>query len=93
MEHETEQRFLDWLTKIKKRFPESAHCRISVMREAGGINHDEADAQTVSAQWEFPSMQDVKIWQRGGFQELMAECDKCFGQSVMTFTSVFETLE
>lgn len=92
MEHETEPQFLKWLKKIKSVVPADVPSRVSVMREAGGISHSEADAQTVSVQWEFGSMSEARDWSGKEFNEIMRECERDFGDKVMVFTSIFETL-
>ena len=104
MEREMEEKFVSWLrSELEaagitggKAGQESGGCalhpRISAMREAGGVDYREAEAQSVAFQVEFPTVGEAKAWNRDVFSTLAARFEEKFGPQAMVFTSIFEEI-
>ncbi|MBD5237605.1 MAG: DUF4286 family protein [Bacteroidales bacterium] len=81
-----------WLKGEKIDLANGCNPRVSAMREAGGIRHDQADAASIAYQVEFPDEKSAKDWSNGPFSELANKFDGKFGPEGMVFTSLFEVV-
>lgn len=87
-----EDEFLSWIrTQIKA-------CGLgggvlSAMREAGGVDYREAEAQTIAYQREFTTIGAARLWGRERFAALASAFAEKFGPEAMVFTSIFERQE
>lgn len=99
MERDAEADFLAWLRscceKINWEHEPGAPTalRVSAMREAGGVDYRQAEAQTVAFQLEFHTIEDAKKWSAQRFSSIAAEFEEKFGPQAMVFVSLFESLE
>ena len=66
--------------------------RVSAMREAGGVNHKEAEAASIAYQVEFPDEKTARNWSMSAFNKLAEAFTNRFGQQTMVFTSLFEVV-
>ncbi len=66
--------------------------RISAMREAGGISHEEADAASIAFQVEFEDAGSARSWSLREISALAEEFARRFGAESMVFTSLFEVV-
>ena len=87
---ELERPFLSWLEGELAGSPVKP--RVSVMREAGGVDYRHAEAQTVAVQWECPTLEAGRRWRDGGFSELAAKAESVFPAQLMIFTSIFKVI-
>lgn len=98
MEREKEAEFVDWLRGCVLgggQFAESLRgrrVRMSAMREAGGVDYRQAEAQSVAFQVEFESIEDARKWSREALPSVAARFEERFGPQAMVFTSVFEEM-
>lgn len=78
IEREREAEFIGWLRSEIKTMGEfslpEGPCRprLSAMREAGGVDYREAEAQSVAFQVEFDDIEAARKWSRGVFANLAA---------------------
>ena len=66
--------------------------RLSAMREAGGVSHEQAEAASIAFQVEFDNADHARVWNRGAFSSLAEDFSHRFGPDAMVFTSLFEVL-
>lgn len=66
--------------------------RISAMREAGGISHEEAEAASIAFQVEFEDSAAARLWSAREVTPLAAAFTSRFGVESMVFTSLFEVV-
>ena len=94
MEREREGEFVEWIRERLGAQVLGAGLRpaLSAMREAGGIDYRDAEAQTVAFQMEFDDIESARRWGRECFADLAAAFEKDFGPNAMVFTSLFERL-
>ncbi|MDE6391725.1 MAG: DUF4286 family protein [Muribaculaceae bacterium] len=98
MEREREGEFIDWLRGLvagEGLFAESLRgrrVRLSAMREAGGVDYRQAEAQSVAFQVEFDSIEEARKWSREALPTVAARFEEHFGPQAMVFTSVFEEI-
>lgn len=96
MEREREAEFVGWINSKLARMDYSlwkaSGAALSAMREAGGVDYREADAQTVAFQVEFADIEAARRWGRECFADLAAAFEEDFGPNAMVFTSLFERL-
>ena len=98
MEREREGEFIDWLRGLvagEESFAESLRgrrVRLSAMREAGGVDYRQAEAQSVAFQVEFDSIEETREWSREALPSVAARFEERFGPQAMVFTSVFEEI-
>lgn len=98
MEREMEGEFVAWLREELKGLAGAdgrsglRSPRISAMREAGGVDYRQAEAQSVAFQTEFHTVEDARRWSREVFSALAARFEEKFGPQAMVFTSIFEEL-
>lgn len=98
MEREREGEFIDWLRGCvaeEGSFAESLRgrrVRLSAMREAGGVDYRQAEAQSVAFQVEFDSIEEARKWSREALPSVAARFEERFGPQAMVFTSVFEEI-
>lgn len=104
MEREMEEEFVSWLraeldaagitggTSGQESGGCALHPRMSAMREAGGVDYREAEAQSVAFQVEFPTVGEAKAWSRDVFSTIAARFEEKFGPQAMVFTSIFEEI-
>lgn len=89
---ERESEFVDWFRENVGMLGELRDPRLSAMREAGGVDYRQAEAQSVAFQCEFASIGEARLWSAGRFAELAALFEERFGPEAMVFTSLFEIL-
>lgn len=91
---EDESRLIEWLKEFINGISrgEGTTPRVSVMREAGGQRHDEADTASVAYQMEFPDEISAKDWSATQFDSLATTFVSLFGADAMVFTSLFEVI-
>lgn len=91
---EDEPRLIEWLKEFTLGISrgEGTNPRISVMREAGGQRHDEADAASVAYQMEFPDEKSAKDWSLTQFERIASTFVSLFGTEALVFTSLFEVI-
>lgn len=98
MELSREEEFLGWFGRavsalgVLEGLSGSSAC-LTAMREAGGVDYRQAEAQTVAFQVEFESAEAARTWSRERFASLAAAFEEAFGPQAMVFTSIFEKLE
>ncbi len=101
MELSREEEFLGWFGRAVSALgvleglsasSVSSAC-LTAMREAGGVDYRQAEAQTVAFQVEFESADAARAWSRERFASLAAAFEEAFGPQAMVFTSIFEKLE
>lgn len=94
-----EREFLAWLGPELRRLgaddaaTAGMSWRVTTMREAGGVDYRQAEAQTVAWQCEFPSIEAARAWGVDVFASVAARFEERFGPEAMVFTSIFETVE
>lgn len=101
IEGSREREFVDWLWKEMPSAMPMGYGRngwdyglqVSAMREAGGVDYRQAEAQSVSVQMRFADIAAARLWARGKFASLAARFEEAFGPQGMVFTSIFEVLE
>lgn len=94
---EREAEFLKWLrgrlSGVAEGLSEgTTGMRVSAMREAGGVDYREAEAQTVAFQVEFHTIEEARLWNARKFSTLAAEFEEAFGPDAMVFVSMFEEM-
>jgi len=96
MLHEREPEFLDWfrmqLPIITDARWGGVNPRLSAMRQAGGIDHTQAEAQSVAFQMEFGRREDLDRWNKAPLANVAADFEEKFGPEAMVFSSIFEIL-
>lgn len=106
MEREKEKEFVSWLRRElesagiigttdeygRESGGFSLRPRVSAMREAGGVDYREAEAQSVAFQVEFSTVGEAKEWNRDVFSTIAARFEEKFGPQAMVFTSIFEEI-
>ena len=96
MEREREDSFVDWLrgeiVRMENVSGSLAGKRVTAMREAGGVDYREAEAQSVAFQAEFENVEAARKWSGDVFSTTAARFEEKFGPQVMVFTSIFEVL-
>ena len=94
IEKEREGEFVKWLAERLDSViePPALNPRVSAMREAGGVDYRQAEAQSVAFQLEFPTLETARDWSSRKFGPLAAEFAEAFGPNAMAFTSLFETI-
>lgn len=96
IEREHESAFIAWLRSeisnlvIPGAPQDPANPRLTSMREAGGVDYLEAEAQSVAFQVEFDHIHEARKWNRETFADLAAKFEEKFGPQAMVFTSIFE---
>lgn len=93
MERDREREFVDWIKG--ELFDMGLDCGttlLSAMREAGGVDYRDAEAQTVALQVEFDTVPEALEWRETGFMRLAEGFAAKFGPEAMVFTSVFEKM-
>lgn len=95
IEKEREQEFLKWLVARVDRLvtPPALNPRLSTMREAGGLDYQQAEAQSVAFQLEFPDFGTASLWRADRFEPVAKEFAEHFGPNAMTFCSIFEQID
>lgn len=95
MELKEENRFLDWFRALVSTVDSGScgNCRLSAMRDANGEDYSHAEAQTISAQWEFPSLSAAKEWREATFRSIESAFMREFAPDALCFTSIFEVLD
>ena len=76
----------------KKQLGTGRYPRLSAMREAGGVSHEQAEAASIAFQVEFDNVDQARLWNRGAFSELADDFSVRFGHDAMVFTSLFEVI-
>lgn len=89
---EREAEFVAWFREKVEMLGDMRNPRLSAMREAGGVDYRQAEAQSVAFQCEFDSLGKARLWSAGRFAELAALFEEKFGPEAMVFTSLFEIL-
>lgn len=103
LEREREEEFVGWLRGklggLQASEAEAAAgaevlpgLRITAMREAGGVDYREAEAQTVAMQLEFGSADEARRWSAANFGAIAAAFEEQFGPQALVFTSIFEVI-
>ena len=96
MEREKEEEVVTWLHgeigKMEEGNGALRGVRLTAMREAGGVDYRQAEAQTVAFQSEFDSVADARSWASHVFVSTAAAFEEKFGPQAMVFTSLFETV-
>lgn len=93
LEREREVEFVTWLRGRLAELPVTMRgLRITAMREAGGVDYREAEAQTVAMQLEFGSADEARRWSASHFGGLAAAFEERFGPQALVFTSIFEVI-
>lgn len=94
MRVEREQEFLRWFkSELLTPKGELINPRLSAMREAGGVDYREAEAQSIAWQVEFANIEAAKEWSARHFAGIAARFEEHFGPDAMVFTSYFEQIE
>lgn len=101
IEESREQEFLDWLgmelpAKMPMGFGRNGWDyapQVSAMREAGGVDYRQAEAQSIALQMRFEDIAAARLWGRGKFATLGARFEEKFGPQAMVFTSIFEVID
>ena len=101
IEREREAEFVAWLRpRVEELTGVAADCvagapmrpRVSAMREAGGVDYRQAEAQSVAFQVEFDDIETARRWSREQFATVAADFEEKFGPQAMVFVSIFEEL-
>ena len=97
IEREREEAFVEWLRQIvaeRVSYAESGPCRpvLTAMREAGGVDYRQAEAQTVAWQVQFDCIESARAWSASTLAGIGAAFEEKFGPNAMLFTSIFEIL-
>lgn len=92
VEHDREEDLLAWLRGRLKEIPVPGQMQVSAMREAGGADCSRAEAQTVSFQVRFESIDGAREWSRDVFAGLAAEFERRYAPQALVFTSIFEII-
>lgn len=94
MERELEEKFIAWVRRelAETEIHAGRQARITAMREAGGVDYRQAEAQSVAYQVEFDSIDEARRWSSEKFSTLAARFEEAFGPQAMVFTSIFEVV-
>lgn len=94
MERELEEKFIGWLRSelAASEMHAGREARITAMREAGGVDYRQAEAQSIAYQVEFDSIEEARRWSSERFATLAARFEEAFGPQAMVFTSIFEVV-
>lgn len=94
MESHKEQEFVSWLRKEIELhgLGDMPGLRVSAMREAGGVDYHQAEAQSVAFQLEFATVEHARRWGQDVFPMIASRYESQFGPQALVFTSVFEVL-
>lgn len=89
-----EEEFLKWFGGVRPELEadNGYNDRLSVLRETGGANDVEAEAQTLAFQLEFADIDMLHDWVTKKMEPVIADFEKSFGPEAAVFTSVFEIL-
>ena len=95
MERELEPGFLSWFRSRCAEFEQvGLNRRISSLREAGGVDYKDSEAQTVAIQWEFDNLEEAREWGASQFSHMALKCEEHFeSERIMVFTSIFEVID
>lgn len=93
IEREREEEFVAWLRGGLPRLGALANVRLTSMREAGGVDYREAEAQSVALQSEFATVEAARRWSVTEFASFASRFEEAFGPQAMVFTSIFEVIE
>lgn len=83
---------ISWLRSHLPEMGELRSARLSAMREAGGVECAQAEAQSLAFQCEFNSEGEALEWRAERFKHLADGFMDEFGPNAMVFTSIFEII-
>lgn len=92
IDREHEREFTEWFRKVCVGLEPMRAPRLTAMREAGGIDYTQADAQSMAFQCEFESREDARRWAAEKLAPVAAAFEEMFGPQAMVFASMFETI-
>ena len=72
---------------------EAPEAQLSVMRESGGVDYRQAEAQSVAFQTVHPSLEAAREWGSSVFPQLAARFEENFAPEGMVFVSLFQKIK
>ena len=71
---------------------EAPQAQLSSMRESGGVDYRQAEAQSVAFQTVHPSLEAAREWGRNVFAPIAAKFEDQFAPEGMVFVSLFQKI-